>query len=89
MADEEFEPEDLVEEPYAEDMPFQPMRVRVPRWLIVGIIIVLIVTLLVLMAIGFARGSWWYPPQPTMTSAPWWYTPQPTGTSVPFFPLVP
>jgi fatty acid desaturase len=70
VADEEFESEDLEVEPYAEDMPFQPMRVRVPRWLLVGIIIALIVALLVLMAIGFARGSWWYPPQPTSTSAP-------------------
>ena len=76
MADEEFEPEDLVVEPYAEDMPFKPARVRVPRWLLVGIIIVLIAALLALMAIAFTRGSWWYPPQPT-------------GTSVPFFPLVP
>jgi fatty acid desaturase len=75
VADEEFESEDLEVEPYAEDMPYEP-RVRVPRWLLVGIIIVLIVALLVLMAIAFARGSWWYPPQPT-------------GTSVPFFPLVP
>lgn len=70
MADEGFEPEDLVAEPYAEDMPFKPARVRVPRWLLVGIIIVLIVALLALMAIAFARGSWWYPPQPTGTSAP-------------------
>ena len=75
MADEEFEPQDLVEEPYAEDIPFQPARVRVPRWLIVGIIIVLIVALLVLIVIGYARGSWWYPPQPTATSAPF----SPTG----------
>ena len=70
MADEEFEPEDLAAEPYAEDMPFEPARVRVPRWLLVGIIIVLIVALMALMAIGLARGSWWYPPQPTSTSAP-------------------
>lgn len=70
MADEEFEPKDLVVEPYAEDMPFKPARVRVPRWLLVGVIIVLIVALLALMAIGLARGSWWYPPQPTSTSAP-------------------
>jgi fatty acid desaturase len=79
VADEEFESEDLEVEPYAEDMPFEPARVRVPRWLLVGIIIALIVALLVLMAIGFARGSWWYPPQPTISP----------GTSVPFFTLVP
>jgi len=66
VADEGFEPGDLVEEPYAEDMPFEPARVRVPRWLLVGIIIALIVALLVLMVIAYARGSWWY----TWTSAP-------------------
>lgn len=70
MADEELEPEELAVEPYAEEMPFQPARVRVPRLLLVGIIVVLLIALLVLMVIAFARGSWWYPVQPTWTSAP-------------------
>jgi hypothetical protein len=65
-----FESDGLAVEPYAEEMPFGPARVRVPRGLLVGIIILLIVALLVLMAIAFARGSWWYPPQPTWASTP-------------------
>jgi len=65
-----FESEDLAVEPYADEIPFRPARVRVPRLLLVGIIVVLIVALLVLMAIACARGSWWYLPQPTFTSTP-------------------
>lgn len=66
----EFESDGLAVEPYAEEMPFGPARVRVPRGLLVGIIILLVVALLILMAIAFARGSWWYPPQPTRANTP-------------------
>ena len=65
-----FEPDGLAVEPYAEEMPFRQARVRAPRGLVVGMIILLIVALLILMAIAFARGSWWYAPQPTWVSTP-------------------
>ena len=52
-----FESDDLAVEPYAEEMPFRPARVRVPRGVLLGIIILLIVALAVLMVIAFARGS--------------------------------
>jgi len=66
----EFESDGLAAEPYADEIPFEPARVRVPRSLLVGVILVLIVALLVLMAIACARGSWWLSPLPTLTSAP-------------------
>lgn len=66
----ESESDGLAVEPYAEELPFEPARVRVSRPLVIGIIVVLIVALLILMAVTYARGSWWYLPQPTWTNAP-------------------
>lgn len=65
-----FESNGLAAEPYADEMPFRPARVHVPRRLLIGIIILLIVALVVLVAIAFARGSWWYLPQPTWANTP-------------------
>ena len=69
-----IESDGLAVEPYAEEMPFSSARVRVPRGLLVGIIILLIVALVVLVAIAFARGSWWYLPQATQASTPFFPT---------------
>jgi hypothetical protein len=54
--DQELEPSGLAADPYADDMPFRPARARVPRLLVLGVIILILVALLVLVVVIRVRG---------------------------------
>jgi hypothetical protein len=54
--DKEFESGGLAADPYADDMPFRPVRARVPRLLVLGVIILILVALAVLLVVVRARG---------------------------------
>jgi hypothetical protein len=52
---EEPESDGLATDPYADDMPFRLARARVPRLLVLGVIILILVALLVLLIAIRAR----------------------------------